>query len=123
MGFGSQTIFSTHPAIENSTPSVFIVNIHHYLTLSELHPHSPSAVPSPPRLTSLVMFLGPGVLVSRRRLAQSPPLFACASPSRLGFARSATPFLPCYRRQGLQFAVGENLAAGYSRFLRSLHLD
>jgi len=67
------------------------------------------------------MFLGPGVLVSRGRSALSPPLFACASLPRLAFARSATPSRPCYRRLGLQFAVGENSSTGYGRFLRSLH--
>jgi len=67
------------------------------------------------------MFLGPGVLVSRGRLAQSPPLFACASQPRLAFTRSATPSRPCYRRLGLQFAVGEDLSTGHGRFLRSLH--
>jgi len=67
------------------------------------------------------MFLGPGVLVSKGRLALSPPRFAYASLPRLAFARAATPFRLCYRRLGLQFAVGENFSAGYGRFLRSLH--
>jgi len=84
-------------------------------TLRELHP-------PPSRLTSLIMFLGPGVLVSWGRLALSPPLPTCASLPRLAFARSATPFRPCYRRLGLQFAVGENFSTGCGRFLRSLHL-
>ena len=68
------------------------------------------------------MSLGPGVLVSRGRLALLPPLSTCVSLPRLALARSATPSRPCYRRLGLQFAVGENLLTGYSRFLRSLYL-
>jgi len=68
------------------------------------------------------MFLGPGVLVSRGRVAQSPPLFASSSLPRLAFARSATPFCPCDRQLGLQFAVGENISTGDARFLRSLQL-
>jgi len=68
------------------------------------------------------MSLGPGVLVSRGRLALSPPLSARASLPRLRFARSATPSHPCYRRLGLLFAVGENSSTGYGRFHRSLHL-
>jgi len=55
-------------------------------------------------------------------LALSLPLFARASLPRLAFARLATPSRPCYRRLGLQFAVGENSSTGYGRFLRSLHL-
>jgi len=81
-----------------------------------------SRTPPPPRLTSLIMSLGPGVLASRGRLPLSPPLFACASLPRLAFARLATPSRPCYRRLGLQCAVGENSSTGYGRFLRSLHL-
>jgi len=68
------------------------------------------------------MFLGPGVLVSRGRLAHSPPLLTSASLPRLALARSATPSRPCYRRLGLQFAVGKNISTGYGRFLCSLHL-
>jgi len=67
------------------------------------------------------MFFGPGVLVSRGGLAQSPPLFACASLPRLASAQSATPFRPCYRRLGLQFAVGEIISTGHGRFLHSHH--
>jgi len=122
MRFESLTISLTHPAIKISKQGEFIVNIHHPRTLSKLHPHSPSAAPSPSRLTSLIMFLGPGVLVSSGRFPQSPPLFACASLTRLAFARSATPFRPCYRRLGLQFAGGDNISTGHGRFLSSLHL-
>jgi len=39
------------------------------------------------------MSLGPGVLVSRGRLALLPPFSALVSLPRLTFARSATPFL------------------------------
>jgi len=67
------------------------------------------------------MFLGPGVLVSRGRLALPPPLFPSASLPRLAFARLATPFRPCYRRLGLQFVVGENTSTGHGRFLPPLH--
>jgi len=67
------------------------------------------------------MFLGPGVLVSRGRLALSPPFFAYASLPRLAFAQSATPFRTCYKRLRLQFAVGANLSTDHGRFLRSLH--
>jgi len=66
------------------------------------------------------MSLGPGVLLSSGRLALSPPLSACASLPRLAFARSATPSRPCYRRLGLQFAVGENISTGNGRLLHSL---
>ena len=83
-------------------------------TLCELHP-------PPSRLTSLIMSLGPGVLVSRRRLALLPPLSPCISLPRVALAGSATPSPPCYRQLGLQFAVGENLSRGYGRFLHSLH--
>jgi len=68
------------------------------------------------------MSLGPGILVSRGRLALLSPLSARASLPPLALARSATPSRPCYRRLGLQFAVGENLSTGYGRFLRSLQL-
>ena len=101
MGFRSQTISLTHPAIEISTPSEIIVNIHLLRTLSELHP-------SPSHLTSVIMSLGPGILVSRGRLALLPPLSARASLARLALVWSAPRFRPCFRRQGLQFAVGEN---------------
>jgi len=75
----------------------------------------------PSRITSPIMSLGPGILVSRGPLALSPPLSTCASLSHLAFARSATPTRPCYRRLGLQFAVGENFSTGYGRFLCSFH--
>jgi len=68
------------------------------------------------------MSLGPGLLVSRGRLALLLPPSARVSLPRLALARSATPSRPCYRRLGLEFAVGENLSTGYGRFLRSLHL-
>ena len=84
-------------------------------------PHSQWAGPPPSSLTSLIMSLGPGVLVSRGRLALAPARFARASLPRLAFARSGTLSRPCYRRLGLQFAVGEKFSTGYSRFLRSLH--
>jgi len=72
-GFGSRTISSTHPAIEISTTWKFIINHYHPRTLSELHPYSPWARPRPSRRTSLMMSLGPGVLVSRGCLALLPP--------------------------------------------------
>jgi len=123
MGFGSRTISLTHPGIEISKPWEFIVDFHHHSTLSELHPHSPWAAPSPSHLTSLIMFLGPGVLVSRARFAQSPPLFTWASLPHLAFAQSTRPFRPCYRQLGLQFAVGENISTGHGPFLHSLHFN
>jgi len=67
------------------------------------------------------MFLGPGVLVSRSRVALSPTHLARVSLPCLALAQSGTPSRPCYRRLGIQFAVGENLSTSYSRFLRSLH--
>jgi len=100
MGIGSRTISSTHPAIEISTPREFIVNIHLPPTLSELRPHSPWAVPPSSRLTSLIMSLGPGILVSRGRLALLPPLSARVSLPRLPLAWSATPSCPCHRWLG-----------------------
>ena len=94
------------------------------------HPHSQwaapalsvSCTPPPSRLTSLIMSLGPGVLVSRGCLALLSPVSARASLPLLALAQSATPSRPCYRQQGLLFPVGENFSTGYSRFLRSLHL-
>ena len=68
------------------------------------------------------MFLGPGVLVARGRLALLPPLSTRASLSRTALARLVLPSRPCYSRLGLQFAVGENLATGYGRSLRSHHV-
>jgi len=62
------------------------------------------------RLTSLIMSWGPGVLFPRSRLALHPPLSAGVLLPRLALARSATPSRPCYRMQGQQFAVGENLS-------------
>jgi len=82
-------------------------------TLSELHP--------PSHLNSLIMSLGPGILVCRRRLALLPPFSTRVSLARLALGRSAIPSRPCYRRLGLQFAVGENSPTGYGRFLPSLH--
>jgi len=73
-------------------------------------------------LTSLIMFLGPGVLVSRGRLALLPPLCACVSLPRLNLARLATLSRQCYGLLKFQFAVGENLSTGYGRFLRFLQL-
>ena len=64
-------------------------------TLSELHPHSPWAAPPPSPLTSLIMSLGPGVLVFRGCLAVSPPLSPRASLPGLALARLATPSRPC----------------------------
>jgi len=78
-------------------------------------------LPPPSCLTSLILSLGPGVLVSRGRLALSPPLSARALLPRSALAWWATPYRPCYRLLGLQFAVGVNLSTGYSRFLYSLH--
>ena len=49
-------------------------------------------------------------------LPSSAPIFA----PRLALARSATPFRPCYRWLGLQFAVEENISTGHGRFLHSL---
>jgi len=95
---------------------------HHENSLStSTHALSVSCIP-PSRLTSRIMSLGPGALVSRGYLAlSSPHLFACVPLPCLALARSATPSRPCYRRLGLQFAVGENLSTDYCRFLRSLH--
>jgi len=75
----------------------------------------------PSRLTSLLLCLGPGVLVSRSHLALLPSLFACVSLPRCALARSATPTRPCYSPLGLQFAVGETSSTGYGRSLSSLH--
>jgi len=75
----------------------------------------------PSQLISLIISLGHGVLVSRGYSALLPPLSARVSLSGLALAPSATPSRPCYRRLGLQFAVGQNFSIGYSRFLRSLH--
>jgi len=85
-------------------------------------PHSLWAAPLPSRLTSLIMSLGPGVLVSTGRLALLPPLSTHISLPYLVLGRSATPSRPRYWWLGLHFAVGENLSTGYGRFLRSLHL-
>jgi len=68
------------------------------------------------------MSLGPGVLISRGRLALLSPLSARVLLPCLALARSATPSRPCYRRLGLHFAVEENFSTGYGRFLYSLHL-
>ena len=76
----------------------------------------------PSCLTSLIMSLGPGILVSRGRLGLPHPLSARASLPRLGLARSATPSRPCYRWVGRHFAVGENSSTGLGPFLHSLHL-
>jgi len=96
---------STTPTLSVSCPR----------TLRELHP-------PPCRLTSLIMSLGPDVLVSSGRLALLLPLSPRVSLPRLPLTRSATPSRPCYRWLGLQFAVGENSSTGYGRFVHSLHL-
>ena len=49
------------------------------------------------------MSLGPGVLVSRGRLALRPPFFALVSLPRLAFARLATPFFRQWVSRSLGF--------------------
>ena len=110
---GTRRLKSQHHENSSSTSTTPALSVSCTRTLRVLHP--------PSRLTSLIMSLGPGVLVSRGRLALLRPLSARASLPRLALARSATPSRPCYRWLGLQFAVGENLSTGYGRFLRSLH--
>jgi len=107
---------SQHHENSSSTSTTPALSVSCFRTLRQLHPLPPF------RLTSLIMSLGPSVLVSTGRLVLSPPLSACASLPRLASARSATPSRPCYRRLGLQFAVGANFSTGYGRFLHSLHL-
>jgi len=111
----TQRLKSQHHENSSSTSTTPTLSVSCTRTLRELHP-------PPSRLTSLIMSLGPGVLVSRGRLALPPPLSARASLPRLALARLATPSHPYSRRLGLQFAVGENSAPGYGGFLRSLHL-
>jgi len=104
---------SQHHENSSSTSTTPALSVSCTSTLRELHP--------PSHLTSLIMSLGPGVLVSRGRLAVSPPLFTHTSLPPLAFARSAIVFCPGHRRLGLQFAVEENSSTGYQRFLYSLH--
>jgi len=109
----SRRLKTQHHENSSSTSTNTALSVCCTRTLSELHP--PTS-----RLTSLIMFLGPGVLVSWGRLALLHPLSARVSLPRLALARSATPSRPCYRPLGLQFAVGENSSTGYGLFLRSL---
>ena len=104
---------SQHHANSSSTSTTTAHAVSSTRTLHELH--------RPSRLTSVMLFLGPGVLVSRGRLPLFLPLSARASLPRLALTQSATPSRPCYKRLGLLFAVGENFSKGYGRFLHSLH--
>jgi len=63
------------------------------------------------------MILGPGVLLSKGRLALLLPVSARASLPLLALAQLATPFHSCYRGPELQFAAGETFSTGYSRLL------
>jgi len=122
MGFGHKPsplhtwrLKSQHHENSSSTSTTTVLSVSCISTLCELHP-------PPSRLTSPIMSLGPGVLVSRGRLALVLPLSAQALLPRLALARSAPPCRPCPRRLGPQFAVGANLSKGHGRFLYSLHL-
>jgi len=88
----------------------------------ELHPDTLSAAPSPSRLTSLIISVGPGVPVSSGRLTLLPPLSTRTSLTRLALALWARPSRPCHRRLGQQLALGENLSTSYGRFLHCLDL-
>jgi len=111
----SRRLKSQHHENSWSTSTTTTLSLSCIRTLHELHP-------PPSRPTSLIMSLGPGVLVSRGCLALLPPFSARPSLPRLALARSPTPSRPCYRWLGRQFAVGQTFSTGYGRFLRSLHL-
>ena len=93
---------SQHHENSSSTSTNTALSVSCTRTLREL-------APSPSRLASHSMFLGPGVLVPRGRSALHLPFSARVSLPCLALARSATPSRPCYRRLGLQLAVGENI--------------
>jgi len=112
---------SQHHENSSSTSTTTPLSVSCTRTLLELHPPPPALLPSSCSWALASLFLG---VVWLYHPLFSPALrlrFACASLPRLAFARSATPFRPCYRRLGLQFAVGENASTGHARFLHPLH--